>query len=275
MPTECDTCFSVDFDVVQVLFFFVFAAVPHFFRPVVLSLVGVAVEVAHRLLSLLRDVVGIFSQYVQPRRHTRLRRNCLLTHVLTVYSSNSSSKPCPNTVISQLLLALLASPPPSAENSMREQHPISSSWRPSLTHTRLASLGLQICPTRSIESPSRRAFISPLWSSVSPRFISSPAHGLRTPLLAPSTAKLTLLLVCRRVGPRQVDPSQYSFQHYPLCAEGTPPPQRRASQDRLHREHQCWYVSPRLPLQTRPPVCNLTRGFSFPKTLKRTVCDSA
>jgi len=115
-------------------------------------------------------------------------------------------QPCLITVINQLLLELPASPPPSAENSMREQPPVPLRRR-SLTYTCPASLGLQISPTRFTESLSRKAFISPLWSSVSLRFISPRACGLRTPLPASSTAKLTLLLVCRRIRPRQVDPS--------------------------------------------------------------------
>ena len=158
--------------------------------------VGVVVEVVHRLLNLPRDLLGVFSQYVQPRRHTRPTSQ-LLAHPRPLrLQQQQQQKPCLNTVISQSLQALLESPPPSAENSMREQYSFRRRIPPSLTHTRPASLGLQICPTRFTESPSRRASILPLWSSVSSRFISSTPHGLRTPLslFASSIVKLTLLV---------------------------------------------------------------------------------
>ena len=45
-----------------------------------LCLVGVVVEVVHRLLSSLRDVVGIFSPYVHTRRHIRPRVATACSH---------------------------------------------------------------------------------------------------------------------------------------------------------------------------------------------------
>lgn len=211
-PTECDTCCFSNSTLSKVLLSLCFSRCflsPLLPRLVVLFLVGVVVEVVHRLLSPLRDVVGIFSPYVHARRHT-CPPSQLPAHPRPLrLQQQQQQHPWLITTISQLLLGLPASPPPSAENSMRE--PTHFAFVPHALPQpdlpRPASLGLQISPTRSTESLSRRAFISPLWSSVSPRFISSRPYGLRTPLPANDITKLTFLLVCRRVRPRQVDPS--------------------------------------------------------------------
>ena len=91
-------------------------------RFVVLSLVGVVVEVVHRLLSPLRDVVGIFSPYVHARRHT-CPPSQLPAHPRPLrLQQQQQQHPWLITTISQLHLGLPASPPPSAENSMREHY---------------------------------------------------------------------------------------------------------------------------------------------------------